>query len=860
MNTFLSPEQVEPGTQNFSVCDREPIHVPGAIQPHGLLLVIAPADRRVIQVAGDTDRLLNLSRQELLGRPLSDLPGGAALMELTPEDAESGPARPTEVVRLNDRPFDVMLRLSEAGLVVELEPTGLPGPTRRSQPLPLVQTMMARLQGLATPDAFYQAAVEEVRAITGFDRVMLYRFLPDESGAVVAEAHAEGIGSYLDLHYPASDIPRQARELYLRNWLRLIPDAEYTPAPLHPPVSPITGRLLDMGACALRSVSPVHVAYLRNMGVRASMSLSVVRRGKLWGLIACHHRTPWHVPPVMRTACELFAQMFSLQLEAIEQRESHAYGLQLRGVHEQLVRAMAGEEDLAQGLIRNRPNLMDYVKAEGVALWIDSRYSAGGATPSEDQVRALAAWLRERSEGSGVIAIDRLPELYPPARDFAKVASGVLAISVSREPHDFILWFRPEVVRTVTWAGNPNKPVDLADGGAGLSPRSSFAAWVQEVHHHSRPWQEVEIEAAQTLHVSLLEVVLRRIDQVQGERDKARGQQELLMAELDHRVKNTLANIQALVRRTRSGADDLEGFVHDFDRRIRAMAAAHSLLSSSRWESAGLRALIEEELRPYRIANAEGRTSVTGQDLRLKPKAALAISLAVHELATNAAKYGALSVASGRVSVTCKVVGGEALLEWVEIDGPPVRPPTRRGFGSTVVERGLSYELGGRAVLQFEPSGLRCTVHIPLGHLAEAAGDIAPAPPASVNPVQGGRLDGVRVLVAEDVALVALDVAETLQARGASVVGPVASMPAAVRLAVSSAIDAALLDVDLGGEPSFAVADVLSERRIPFLFTTGFSASAILPSRFQDVPVLTKPCDGEELSDALANLLSARGG
>ncbi|UFN49746.1 GAF domain-containing protein [Roseomonas sp. OT10] len=853
------------GKVDLTNCDREPIHVPGSIQPHGLLLVVDPDELRVLQFAGDTQRLLGRAPGSLPGASVAELLGeglaaglrggwvkpapGTAAHPMTFEAAELAPGRR----------FDVVVRENPAGLLLELEPLSDLGPSHRPQALPLVRAMMLRLQGAARAQDFLQEAADEVRRVTGFDRVMIYRFLGDDSGAVIAEARDPGIGAYLDLHYPAADIPKQARALYVRNWVRLIPDAGYAPLPLQPQISPRTGQPLDMSDCALRSVSPIHLEYLRNMGVVASMSLSIIRGGQLWGLIACHHRTPWHLPPMLRSACELFAQMVSLQLEALEQQAAHAESARMRRVYEQLVQVMTREEDLAEGLIRYRPNLLDYLPSAGVALLIDGRYASTGVVPQEAQVRALAGWLAERA-GDGVTALDRLPEAYPPALEFADIASGVLAMSISRAPNAFILWFRPELVKTVTWAGNPNKPTEPGPSGH-IAPRSSFAAWQEEVRHRAEPWKPWEIEAAQALHVSLLEVVLRRLDQVAQERSRARAQQDLLMAELDHRVKNTLANIQALVRHTRSGAGSLEGFVHDFDRRIRAMAVAHSLLTTSRWEGADLRALVEEELRPYRgtVGSNTDRASIIGPELRLRPKAALALSLALHELATNAAKYGALSIPGGHVTVSWTVHEEEAALDWVESGGPPVSPPKRRGFGSTVVERGLSYELGGRSTLNFDPAGLRCIVTIPLQQLVDTAGSAAPAPaPADPEPPQAS-LAGIRVLVVEDGALVAMEVRDALARNGAVPLGPAGTLPAAIHLVVTAAPDAAVLDVDLDGEAVYPVADLLVAQGRPFLFTTGYDAPTVIPERFRAMAVVSKPYTGEEVAEALARVMAKSG-
>jgi len=424
MTTERDPGVRHAAELDLSSCDREPIRIPGSIQPHGLLLVLEAEEHRIVQAAGDARRLLGRPAESLVGEPVEAVLGAeaAAVLRRPPTGAVSSalPLWNFEALELAPgQVFDVQVRGHEAGLVVEAEVLGLPGPALRPNALSLVQAMMGHLQSADTPRAFCQAAVEEVRSVTGFDRVMLYRFLPDDTGSVVAEARAEGIGSYMDLHFPASDIPKQARELYLRNWLRLIPDATYTPQPLLPAINPVTGAMLDMSDCALRSVSPIHLQYLRNMGVQASMSMSVIRGGKLWGLIACHHRTPWHLAPSLRTACELFAQMFSLQLEAIEQREEHAYSLKMRHVHEHLVNVMAREEKLAEGLIRHRPNLLDYVQAEGVALWIDGQYSAGGITPTEAAgpaergVSAGQGLCPGRQRRAGVVGQPRPARLHP---------------------------------------------------------------------------------------------------------------------------------------------------------------------------------------------------------------------------------------------------------------------------------------------------------------------------------------------------------------------------------------------------------------------------------------------------------------
>jgi light-regulated signal transduction histidine kinase (bacteriophytochrome) len=513
---------------------------------------------------------------------------------------------------------------------------------------------------------------------------MAYRFMPDDSGWVIAESREDHLVPFLDLHYPASDIPVQARALYLKNPLRLISEIDYIPAPLKPAISPRTGLPLDMSQATLRDVSPMHRQYLRNMGVAASMSMSIVCGGKLWGLIACHHGSPRRLPRHLRAVGELFSGMFSLQLEAHQRAEQFEARLANRALLQTLMRDLSAEDEYAPGLIRQAPVLLNYIPGGGIslrgdpqggmALRLDSTIRSIGATPSESQIADLVEWLAPRmEEESGVFVTDRLGELWPPAQAFADVASGVLAISVTREPRDFIFWFRPEVIETVTWGGDPTKPVEIGPEGEQLTPRKSFAAWEQTVRGRSSPWTSPDCEAALDLRLSLLQVVLRRIDAVV--REKARGieRDELLMAELDHRVKNTLANIQALVIQTSRSASSLTEFVDNLDGRIRSMAKTHSLLTQSHWEGAALETLLNDELDAYGRGGAA--LFLEGPSVILTPKASLALSLAIHELVTNAAKYGSLSISGGCPGPLAGRRDGRALPHLARSRRPLGQPP-----------------------------------------------------------------------------------------------------------------------------------------------------------------------------------------
>ena len=713
---------------DLTACDREPIHIPGSIQPHGVLLVVSRDDFAILQFAGDTRFLIGVESRKLAYLTLFSLFEEHVFRPIAERlHAPAAMLAPSTFLGIASRsgglPLDVTIHASGKTAIVEMEPA------RRSKgaagdPLCQVKAMLSALKSAGSFSAYCRAAAVQVRAATGFFRVMLYQFQHDGSGEVVAEDKADEAESFLGLRYPASDIPIQARELYRRNWLRLIPDADYIPAPLEATkIAYIGGPPLDMSGCTLRNVSPVHRKYLHNMGVKASMSISVVIRGQLWGLIACHHDAPRHVAADLRMACELFAQIFSLHLDAKLGADAAMRCVAAQRVLQALSAGLPRAGDIATGLLAGDPTLLDLIQAGGAATWLDGKLRTIGETPPPGLIMELVSWLDGFAEP--MVATNHLVSLFPAAGAHTATASGLLAVSLPRQNADYVLWFRPEATRTVTWAGNPEKPVGDGPLGARLTPRKSFEAWQEEVRQQSVPWADVDREAARALRVWLLETVLCQVDLARRERDAAVSRQDMLMAELDHRVKNILASIQAMVRQTGTGAGSLEDFTRALELRIHSMAATHGLLAGSRWQGARLRQMVEDELSAYGSGNACNIGS-SGDDIMLSPKAALPFTLVLHELAANAAKYGALSTSTGRVEVSWGQEDGDGALvvTWRERHGPAVPPPMRRGFGSAIIERSIPHELGGSCVHTFEADGVGCIITIPSCHVVSRGGGI----------------------------------------------------------------------------------------------------------------------------------------
>jgi len=869
----MSKSDQRPPSVDITNCDRELIHIPGAILPHGAMLVLEPETLEVLQAAGDTLTLLGLAIQGLLGRSAATLFRSDQVENLHALARTHDLAKPRHLLDpllrvMPDRPLDASLHRSGEALVLEFEAADT-ADRFAADPLAGVHEMVQGMDAAVTLHALCQFAADRVRNVAQYDRVLVYRFMQDDSGWVIAESREEHLEPFLNLHYPAADIPKQARALYVRNWLRLITRVNYDPAPLTPANNPRTGQPLDMSQAILRDVSPIHREYLRNMGIDASMSISIIRDGKLWGLIACHHYSPRILPRHLRAVCELFGSMFSLQLEAREKGEQFEERLASRMVLQNLMLNLAGADDYAIGLTQQSPNLLDYIHGGdpsiegigqgGVAVSVKGQITFLGITPEPAQIKSLVEWLDTHMQQSdGVFSTDRLGEIWPKAADFAGVASGVLVISVSPEPSDFIIWFRPELVATSSWAGEPKKLERSGPNGDRLSPRKSFEVWKETVRGRCLPWTPADLDAAFDLRVSLLHVVLRRINAAALERKRSAARDQLLMAELDHRVKNTIANIQALVVQTSRSADTLTGFVKGLDGRIQSMAKAHSLLSQSRWEGVSIDKLLREELNAY--ANGHFAVVLSGIDFLLTPKSALSLSLAVHELATNAGKYGALSTPGGRVTVSWRLADdGGIELSWSETGGPPVEPPTRRGFGSTLIERALAMETGGRANIHYLRTGVVCEIFLPFSSISHSD-TLALAPPSG-KPVMIEMVTKViqepfRILVVEDSFLLVMTLETVFDDLGWKLIGPATRKSEALALAQTETFDAALLDVNLDGEMSWEIAAYLKERRIPFVFSTGYDVTNILPDFLVGSAVIGKPYRSDELERRLRQAIA----
>lgn len=491
------------GEANLTNCEREQIHLAGSIQPHGALLLLREPDLTIVQASANAAAFLAMSGS-LVGLTLDRLPGDlhANVKPHLKDDLRLVPRGVRCHVGQPPRALDGLLhRPDGGGLILELEEAG--------PPVDLSGILRRGLQGIITAGSLIGLAEETAcifKDLTGYDRVMVYRFDEHGHGEVFSEVSEPHLESYLGNRYPATDIPNIARRLYERNRVRVLVDVEFAPVPLEPRLSPITGQELDMSLCLLRSSSPIHVQYLKNMGVRATLVVSLLVGGRLWGLIACHHYVPRFIHFELRAVCELFAEAVGTRIAALESFAQAQAETAVRRLEERMMRAISHEGDWRAALFDGSTALLEPVRASGAALLFDGEIRTAGEVPSTQTLREIGAWLDEQPRG--LVATASLAHDAPQFASLTPIASGLLAAPISTAPGEYLIWLRPERVRTVTWGGNPFKQA-REDDPLTLSPRRSFAQWKQVVEGTSDAWTEVDRSAASLIADTVGDVIIQ---------------------------------------------------------------------------------------------------------------------------------------------------------------------------------------------------------------------------------------------------------------------------------------------------------------------------------------------------------------
>ncbi|MBI1252271.1 MAG: GAF domain-containing protein [Alphaproteobacteria bacterium] len=846
----LTPDSAPPRV-DLSTCDREPIHIPGAIQDFGCLIACDPVGFRITRASANAADMVGHSGRDLLGCTLEEIIGRDAVQRIM--DALGSSFDPARAALCFDIPagpsqtrFDVAAHLYGGLVIVEFTPAI---PTLEHPPHDPARAILRRLSGQTELDDLCRAAARLLRAALNYDRVMIYRFAADGAGQVIAEDKRSDLESFDGQWFPATDIPAQARALYLKNIVRYVGDSARAPAGILP-VLDASGEPLDLSFAHLRCVSPIHCEYLRNMGVVASMSISIVVGGRLWGLVACHQYAPRALLQSERMNAELFGECFSMQVQSLLHAESLTAASQARTLLNLILNDIVHEDEPMPFLRLQLGALRTLLPCDGVALWTGGVASTDAIRLPDRQVRAIAFAAAEHGRGQ-IWATHHLRSILPGLESGEYDAAGVLAVPLSRSGADYILFVRKAVEQTLQWAGDPNKTDDVGPLGDRLTPRKSFAIWKETVRDQSLPWTADDRAAAEAVRIALMEVIMRQHEALLEERKRDDARQRLLNEELNHRVKNILTLIRSIVRQSMSEDRSLADYAHALEGRIMAMSAAHDQILRGSGGGA-LSALLDAETAPYRIPGRD--IAFDGPDVRLDARAYAVLALVIHELTTNAAKYGSLSAPQGKLHVGWTLrEDGSLHMSWVESGGPSVVAPQRKGFGSALLERSIPFDLGGEAELSYAPEGVRAAFTIPSARLQRASAPPLKPAAETVNTALK-PLHEKHVLLVEDQLVIALEAEDVLRSLGAATIDVAPNAADALAMIEARAPGLALLDINLGSHTSVPVAEELVRRGVPLIFSTGYGDHAVLPSGLANHSIVRKPFSASTLALAISAL------
>jgi light-regulated signal transduction histidine kinase (bacteriophytochrome)/CheY-like chemotaxis protein len=839
-----------------SQCDKEPIHMLGRVQSHGVLLA-AGSDGELLFVSANAFHVFQIEQEDisgktvwqLLGKELSHAARGAYHQALIT-------GKPHRIVNVT-LPFmasahDISIHDSSDVIILEFEPhienDGMDN---------FLLAMMNQFNQSDDVETLYEQLVEGVRLFTHYDRVMLYRFDHDGSGEVVAESKEKELPPFLGLKYPASDIPKQARALYKKNLIRVISDVH---APDHKLVVLDSKRdKLDLSFSRIRSVSEVHIQYLKNMGVGASMSISIIVEGELWGLIACHHNSARMLSGKMLEQLELFAEFFSLELNKRLVVERIAISEKANMAYTKVIGNVSPSVSIPQMVIERYDFFKSLIDIDGIGCSFNGEYRHRGKSLGSKKINHLLNFLKGNTDKQ-IYATDKLESLDPSLRD--NNVSGVLAIQVSSHPVDYILLFRKAVVQEVRWAGNPDKSV-VSNGDVKLTPRSSFEQWIVSHDDQSLAWSVLDVERAKAIRTGIMDLTIQHLHEKESIQKEAKERLQLLIGELNHRVRNILNLVNAIVSQTSHDKTDIGLFVESLSARISALALGHDQLTHSSWKSISFRTLLWNELRAYMINESVFR--IEGPDINISAYGVTPVVLVFHELITNAAKYGALSASSsdGTVSVTWWLDDqGNLTIEWVEKGGPPITELGPDGFGMTIIRSVIPHELGGETDIMALTTGVKAVFKIPHKHVEydEAKANLSNDTDTSDNDKNADNAAQEKdryfekACIVEDNLLISMDLQKKLKSVGipnASIFGSVSAARVGIQ---KERPDIIFLDMHLGSENTIQLATELLEHSTPFLFITGYGAELEIPESLSSIHVLSKPVNIKTLENVLAEL------
>jgi chemotaxis family two-component system sensor kinase Cph1 len=700
----LRAEPVDP-----SICEREPIHIPGSIQPYAALLALDPDSMAVIACSANIDDVLGKAADTVLGQLAAELlPPDLVDLIRSKQLAATMPARARVTCGDGGDPFLASAHQHGGRIIVELERLAWSSEDFGSVASLDVDDAVTCLRSPTSIKALAQEAVGIIRKLTGFERVLVYRFDPNWNGEAIAESRTKTWDhSLAGLHFPSSDIPSQARALYTRSLSRYLVDRDYVPVPLlaHQDAEQDP---VDLTFAQSRSLSPVHLEYQRNLGVNGSMSASILVEGRLWGLIIAHHRKPHYVPPETRSAVAVIVNALAAQVGQIERNELWQSQQEHLRAETRLLQQMAAADDLVSAISSEEVGLLDLFGSSGAALIVNGTVAGFGVTPPAQIILDLLERVRGHNAGSLTFATDHLAGVFPDLMIETAEVSGCLVAFANAARTIALVWFKPEVISTVTWGGDPRKPVMGEPGVNAVLPRRSFERWVEERRRYSEPWPAWHVGIAGSLAAAMDGVVVRQSRKVEElvellhDKERLLAQKEILTREIDHRVKNSLQIVSSFLQmqaRTVSDPEARDAFMEAYGRVMSVARVHNSLYQSEDVEEVDVGQTVESLcIDLAELAGNGSRLEVEAQPGIMVPyKTGVALALIATELVTNAFKYAQSDNDIGTVRVGVGIEREGRVCLSVSDSGPGLPPDWKRH-----PKRGLGMRLINAMLTQIE--------------------------------------------------------------------------------------------------------------------------------------------------------------
>ncbi|SEW36889.1 GAF domain-containing protein [Chitinophaga arvensicola] len=483
-------------------CGNIPIHIINTIQSYGVLVAI-DHELTIQQVSENISEVVAADVKSVVQQPLSNFFGDAFAEQIKSYITD----HPSEKITTSWNGHYIIVHFKPEMVLLEIEISGTANePVTFTNQFRKIQSSIRKIEAAQDIDAVCFIAAQELKQVSGFDKVMIYAFDKDWNGHVLAEAKEPGMEAYLGFTFPASDIPKPARDIYKNNPYRFIPDRDFEPVKLYPVINPISHGFLDMSDCNVRAVAAVHVEYLKNMKVAASMSVRLLNKGELWGLIACHHTTPKSINNELCTTLELLSTIIAARISSLELQSYHDFNSRLNSLYTQVIENIYKQNDLIEGLSEGKPHplLMDLMQASGMSIFLNKQALHFGEVPNPVQLEDLLLWLQLK-DPKRVFHTDSLGSSYENIGDMEALVSGLLIIPIQSQQDEYILLYRKEVIQTTNWGGNPEERIFFDKDPQIYHPRHSFKLWQEHVKGQSLSWQPEEVQTMENLRSFLFE-------------------------------------------------------------------------------------------------------------------------------------------------------------------------------------------------------------------------------------------------------------------------------------------------------------------------------------------------------------------